>query len=65
MNSDIREITEKVEKESKFLDLLTTEIGKVIVGQKYMVERLLIGLFTGGHVQLDSGLPEQEMVHQV
>ena len=64
MNSDIRQITEKVEQESKFLDLLSLEIGKVIVGQKYMVDRLLIGLFTGGHVLLEGvpGLAKTETV---
>ena len=64
MNTDIREITERVERESKFLDLLLQEIGKVIVGQKYMVERLLIGLFTGGHVLLEGvpGLAKTETV---
>ena len=41
---DINEINEKIEKESAFVDLLTLEINKVIVGQKQMVERLLIGL---------------------
>ncbi|MDA3837518.1 MAG: MoxR family ATPase [Candidatus Delongbacteria bacterium] len=64
MNSDIREITEKVEKESKFLDILSMEISKVIVGQKYMVDRLLISLFTGGHVLLEGvpGLAKTETV---
>lgn len=64
MNSDIREITEKVEKESKFLDILSMEIGKLIVGQKYMVDRLLISLFTGGHVLLEGvpGLAKTETV---
>lgn len=64
MNSDIRQITEKVEQESKFLDLLSLEIGKVIVGQKYMVDRLLIGLFAGGHVLLEGvpGLAKTETV---
>ncbi len=64
MNTDIREITERVERESKFLDLMYQEIGKVIVGQKYMVERLLIGLFTGGHVLLEGvpGLAKTETV---
>lgn len=64
MNSDIREITEKVEKESKFLDILSVEIGKVIVGQKYMVDRLLTSLFTGGHVLLEGvpGLAKTETV---
>ncbi|PID29835.1 MAG: ATPase [Candidatus Cloacimonadota bacterium] len=64
MSSDIRAITEKVEQKSKFLDLLSTEIGKKIIGQKYMVERLLIGLFTGGHVLLEGvpGLAKTETV---
>ncbi|MFO7810471.1 MAG: MoxR family ATPase [Candidatus Delongbacteria bacterium] len=64
MNSDIREITERVEKESKFLDILSMEIGKIIVGQKYMVDRLLTSLFTGGHVLLEGvpGLAKTETV---
>ncbi len=64
MNSDIREITEKVERESRFLDILSMEIGKVIVGQKYMVDRLLTSLFTGGHVLLEGvpGLAKTETV---
>ena len=41
---DIKEISEKIEKESAFVDLLTLEMNKVIVGQKQMIERLLIGL---------------------
>ena len=43
-NVDIRAINEKIEKESAFVDLLTLEMNKVIIGQKHMVERLLIGL---------------------
>ncbi len=64
MNSDIREITEKVEKESRFLDILSMEISKIIVGQKYMVDRLLTSLFTGGHVLLEGvpGLAKTETV---
>ena len=64
MNSDIREITEKVERESKFLDILSMEIGKIIVGQKYMIDRLLTSLFTGGHVLLEGvpGLAKTETV---
>ena len=42
---DIKAINEKIEKESAFVDLLTLEMNKVIVGQKHMVERLLIGLW--------------------
>lgn len=41
---DIRAINEKIERESAFVDLLTMEMNKVIVGQKHMIERLLIGL---------------------
>lgn len=53
---DIGSINEKIEKESAFVDLLTTEINKVIVGQKHMVERLLIGLLGQGHILLE-GVP--------
>ncbi|MGA9523710.1 MAG: MoxR family ATPase [Myxococcaceae bacterium] len=56
MNTDIRALTERVHEESAFVDLITSEVGKVIVGQKYMVERTLIGLLTGGHVLLE-GVP--------
>ncbi|UOB19214.1 AAA family ATPase [Abyssalbus ytuae] len=53
---DISVINEKIEKESAFIDLLTGEINKVIVGQKHMVERLLIGLLGQGHILLE-GVP--------
>ncbi len=53
---DIRAINEKIEKESAFVDLLTMEMNKVIVGQKDMVERLLIGLLGRGHILLE-GVP--------
>ena len=53
---DIKTINEKIEKESAFIDLLTLEMNKVIVGQKYMVERLLIGLLGQGHILLE-GVP--------
>ncbi|MFA6541608.1 MAG: AAA family ATPase [Bacteroidota bacterium] len=56
MNYDIKAINEKIQKESAFVDLLTLEINKVIVGQKYMVERLLIGLLANGHILLE-GVP--------
>jgi MoxR-like ATPase len=45
-----------VAKESAFVDRLVNEVGKVIVGQQYMVERILVGLLTGGHVLLE-GVP--------
>ena len=56
MEIDIRAINEKIERESAFIDLLTTEMNKVIVGQKEMIERLLIGLLGNGHILLE-GVP--------
>src|SRR5665811_234627 len=53
---DVRVINEMVQKQSAFVDRLTAEVGKVIVGQKPMIERILIGLLTGGHVLLE-GVP--------
>src|SRR5210317_1081690 len=53
---DIKTINEKIEKESAFVDLLTLEINKVIVGQKHLVDRLLIGLLGQGHILLE-GVP--------
>ena len=53
---DIKEINEKIKKESAFIDLLMLEINKVIVGQKHMTERLLIGLLGKGHILLE-GVP--------
>ena len=55
-DSDIKLINEKIEKESAFIDPLTNEINKIIVGQKEMVERLLIGLLGKGHILLE-GVP--------
>jgi len=55
-NIDIKSINEKIEKESAFVDLLTREMNKVIVGQKHMIERLLIGLLGQGHILLE-GVP--------
>jgi MoxR-like ATPase len=56
MHQDIAALNEKINQESAFLDQLLTEIHKVIVGQKYMVERLLIGLLANGHILLE-GVP--------
>ena len=53
---DIKELNERIQKESAFVDLIQMEMEKVIVGQKYMVERLLIGLLSNGHILLE-GLP--------
>lgn len=54
--ADIKAINEKIEKESAFIDLLTLEMKKVIVGQKDMVDRLLIALLGKGHILLE-GVP--------
>ena len=53
---DIQSINEKIEKESAFVDLLTLEMNKVIVGQKHMIERVLRGLLGQGHILLE-GVP--------
>ena len=53
---DIREINEKIQQESAFIDLLNMELGKVIIGQKQMLDRLLIGLLSNGHLLLE-GVP--------
>jgi MoxR-like ATPase len=56
MNPDIKAIHEKIIKESEFVDKIINEISKVIVGQIYMIERLLIGLLANGHILLE-GVP--------
>ena len=56
MNPDIRAVSDEVQRQSAFVDALLAETGKVIVGQKYLVERALIGLLTGGHVLVE-GVP--------
>ena len=53
---DIKEINEKIHRESAFVDLLMMELSKVIVGQKYMTERLMIGMLANGHILLE-GVP--------
>jgi MoxR-like ATPase len=53
---DIKTINEMIQRESSFVDNLTNEVGKVIVGQKQMVDRLLIGLLCNGHILLE-GVP--------
>lgn len=53
---EITELNEKIKRESEFIDTLFGEIGKVIIGQKEMVERLIIGLLANGHVLLE-GVP--------
>lgn len=53
---NIKELNDRIQKESSFVDLLTMEMGKVIVGQKALVENLLIGLLANGHILLE-GVP--------
>lgn len=54
--AQIQEINQRVQEESRFVQRLVSEVHRVIVGQKYMVERLLIGLLTRGHILLE-GVP--------
>ncbi|HPG33198.1 MAG: MoxR family ATPase [Lentimicrobiaceae bacterium] len=56
IETDIKELNERIQKESAFIDLIEMEMHKVIVGQKHMVERLLIGLLSNGHILLE-GVP--------
>ena len=56
VETDIKELNERIEKESSFVDILTMEMNKVIIGQKQMIERLLIGLLSNGHILLE-GVP--------
>ncbi len=53
---NIKELNERIKNDSEFVDLITLEIQKVIVGQKNLVERLLIGLLSDGHILLE-GVP--------
>ncbi len=53
---EITELNEKIKRESEFIDVLFNEIGKAIIGQKTMVERLIIGLLSNGHILLE-GVP--------
>ncbi|MDR1417300.1 MAG: AAA family ATPase, partial [Prevotellaceae bacterium] len=55
-NVNIKELNEKIQKESHFVDILSMEMSKVIVGQKHLTESLLIGLLSNGHVLLE-GVP--------
>jgi len=56
MSTDIQEIQARVEKESSFIEKVTSQISKVIVGQQYLVERLLIGVLADGHILIE-GVP--------
>lgn len=56
MEIDIRELNERVQRESSFIDIVNMEMAKTIVGQKHLVEGLLIGLLSDGHILLE-GVP--------
>ena len=56
---DIKSLNEKIEKENAFVDLLQIELGKTIIGQQHMLERLLIGLLGEGHILLE-GVPDTQ-----
>ena len=54
--NDIKELNEKIQYQGVFIDKLRDEVGKIIIGQHYMLDRLLIGLLTNGHILLE-GVP--------
>ncbi len=56
MHTDIQEIQARVEQESSFVERLTEQISKVIVGQQYLIDRLLIGILANGHILIE-GVP--------
>lgn len=56
MDTDIKSLNERIQQESAFVDMINLEMNKVIIGQKQMVERLLIGLLSNGHILLE-GVP--------
>lgn len=53
---DIRALNEKIKEKSQFIELINMEVRKTVVGQNYMIERLLLGLLSGGHILLE-GVP--------
>ena len=53
---NIKELNDRIQQESAFVDLLTMEMNKVIVGQKSLIENLMIGLLANGHILLE-GVP--------
>ncbi len=56
VETDIKELNERIQRESAFVDMVTMEMHKVIIGQKQMIERLMIGLLANGHILLE-GVP--------
>ena len=61
IETDIKALNERIQQESSFVDIITMEMQKVIIGQKQMIELLLIGLLSNGHILLEGvpGLPVQ------
>jgi MoxR-like ATPase len=53
---DIKELNERIQKESSFVDMVSMEMNKVIIGQKHLIESLLVGLLSDGHILLE-GVP--------
>ena len=53
---NIKELNERIERESVFVDTLRSEMGKVIIGQNHLIDTLLIGLLSNGHILLE-GVP--------
>jgi MoxR-like ATPase len=53
---DIKELNERIQRESSFVDMISMEMNKVIVGQKHLIESLMIGLLSNGHILLE-GVP--------
>ncbi len=53
---DIKELNERIQKESSFVDMISMEMNKVIIGQKQLIESLLIGMLSNGHILLE-GVP--------
>ena len=56
VSTDIKALNEKIQKESQFVDMISMEMNKVIVGQKHLVESLMVGLLSNGHILLE-GVP--------
>jgi MoxR-like ATPase len=56
LKDDIKRVHEEIERESLFVQAITGEVGKVIVGQKYLIDRLMVGLLANGHVLIE-GVP--------
>ena len=56
LKTDIKELNERINKESAIIDMLTLEVNKVIIGQTHMSERLLVALLSNGHILLE-GVP--------